>query len=249
VPLVPAEKWFPWIREDIMEIYSISGDCLGTVLPFIASFLSLNGTSLSDQILSYGIWTYLLIFIVILFTSTIIGGAIPDSTFLILIGAAAIDNDLSMLWLVVMAVLGGFLGYEINYWGGRLFGLRICRGVCQLVLHDKNVEKARGMLERYGPASLILSRFMPVLNLPSFIAGVNAMDYRRYVVFNLISSAIWCSTLLILGYYIGSIAIINQYLDDLTDLFLIIMAVAIIIVLITSARDYVKLKSSHPTEK
>ena len=105
------------------------------------------------------------------------------------------------------------------------------------------------MLERYGPASLILSRFMPVLNLPSFIAGVNAMDYRRYVVFNLISSAIWCSTLLILGYYIGSIAIINQYLDDLTDLFLIIMAVAIIIVLITSARDYVKLKSSHPTEK
>ena len=101
---------------------------------------------------------------------------------------------------------------------------------------------------RFGPAALILSRFMPVLNLPSFIAGVDAMEYRRYVIFNLISSAIWCGTLLVLGYYIGSIAIINQYLDDLTDLFIIIMAVAIIIVLVIFARDYVKRKDSRSPE-
>jgi membrane-associated protein len=217
----------------------MSGDCLYTVLPTIAVLLPLSSVSITDQILSLGIWAYLLIFIVILFTSTIVGGAIPDNTFLILIGAAAIDNELSMPWLVVVTVLGGFSGYEINYWIGRIFGLKICRGVCQLVLHDKNMEKALAMMDRYGPASLILSRFMPVLNLPSFVAGVNAMEYRRYVVFNLISSIFWCGVLLVLGYYIGSIAISNQYLDDLTDLFLIVMAVAIIVVLVMFARDYV----------
>ena len=89
---------------------------------------------------------------------------------------------------------------------------------------------------------------MPVLNLPSFIAGVDAMEYRRYVVFNLTSSAVWCGILLVLGYYIGNIAIINQYLDDLTDLVIIIMAVAIIIVLVMFARDYVKRKSIHSPE-
>ncbi len=104
------------------------------------------------------------------------------------------------------------------------------------------------MMNRFGPAALILSRFMPVLNLPSFIAGVNAMEYRRYVVFNLISSVIWCGTFLVLGYYIGSIAIINQYLDGLTDLFLILMAVAIIIVLVMFARDYVRQKGSRSPE-
>jgi len=52
-----------------------------------------------------------------------------------------------------------------------------------------------------------------------------------------------------LGYYIGTITLINQYLDDLTDLFLIIMAVAIIVVLVMFARDYVKQKGSHSTEK
>ena len=223
----------------------MSGDCLYTVLPVIAVLLPFTTVSITDQILSYGIWTYLLIFVVITFTSTVVGGPIPDSMFLILIGAAAIDNGLSMVWLFVMAVGGGFAGYEINYWSGRRFGLAICRGACQLVLHDRNVQKALDIMERFGPASLIFSRFMPVLNLPSFIAGVDAMEYPRYVEFNLLSSAIWCGTLLVLGYYIGNISIINQYLDDLTDLFIIIMAIAIIIVLVMFVADYLKQKGNR----
>jgi membrane-associated protein len=157
----------------------MNGDCLYIVLPFIAVLLPFTSVSISDQILSYGIWAYLLIFVVITFTSTVVGGPVPDTTFLVLIGAAAIDNDLSITWLVVAAVLGGFAGYEINYWSGRLFGLKFCRGICPIVLHDKNVQKALDMMNRFGPAALILSRFMPVLNLPSFVAGVDVMDYRR----------------------------------------------------------------------
>jgi membrane-associated protein len=214
------------------------------VLPIIATLLSLNGTSLSDQVLSSGVWTYLLIFIIILFASTIVGGAIPDNTFLILVGAAVIDTELSMFWLVIVTVLGGVAGYEINYWSGRLVGLKICRGVCLRILHDKKVEDAIDTMDRFGPASLIISRFMPVMNLPSFVAGVNVMEYRRYLVFNLISSAIWCGTFLIFGYYIGTIAIISPYLDDLTDIFLIIMAVVIVIVLVMFARDYMNTRSS-----
>ena len=144
--------------------------------------------------------------------------------------------------------MGGFVGYEINYWSGRIFGLKICRGVCPIVLHDKNVKKGLDMMDRFGPFGLILSRFMPVLNLPSFVAGLNAMEYRRYVVFNLFSSVVWCATFLILGYYIGSISIINQYLDILTDLFFILMAAAIIIVLVMFARDYVRRKGNHSPE-
>ena len=52
----------------------MSGDCLYTVLPFIASILSLSSTSLTDQVLSYGIWTYMLIFIVIGGDSWVISG-------------------------------------------------------------------------------------------------------------------------------------------------------------------------------
>jgi len=218
------------------------------VLHFIAALLSLTPVSISDQVLSFGIWAYLLIFAVIMFTSTIIGGPIPDNMFLILVGAAAVDNGMSMEGLLVVAVLGGFAGYEINYWSGRRFGLTICRGACPVVLHDKNVRKALDMMDRFGTVSMILSRFMPVLNLPSFIAGVNRMNYHRYVVFNLVSSVAWCGTFLVLGYYIGNIAIISDYLDILTDVFLVIMAVAIVIVLVTFVRDYIRRDATRSPE-
>ena len=77
---------------------------------FIAALFSLTPVSIFDQVLSFGIWAYFLIFAVIMFTSTIIGGPIPDNMFLILIGAAAIDNGMSMEGLIVVAVLGGFAG-------------------------------------------------------------------------------------------------------------------------------------------
>jgi hypothetical protein len=44
----------------------------------------------------------------------------------------------------------------------------------------------------------------------------------------------------VLGYYIGSISIISGYIDYLTDLYIIILAAALIIALIMFARYYVK---------
>jgi membrane-associated protein len=210
------------------------------VLSIIPVHLPLADLAISDQLLQFGIWTYLLVFVIIMLASTIVGGLIPDNTFLFLTGAIAMVNGMSMGWLFVVAVVGGFAGYEINYWSGRLFGIAILRRISPTVLHDPKVRKALDMMEGFGLATLILSRFMPVMNLPSFIAGMDAMEYRRYVGFNLMSSMVWCGTLLILGYYSGGIPIINEYLGYLTYLFIPIMVIAIIIALVVFTRDYLK---------
>jgi membrane-associated protein len=210
-----------------------------------AALLPLTPLGLWDQILQYGIWIYLIVFIVIMLASTIVGGPIPDNTFLVLAGAVAMDNRMSIEWLFIAAVLGGFAGYEINYWSGRLFGLSICKGTCPLVLHDKNVQKALALMDRFGPVSLVLSRFMPVFNLPSFIAGVNTMPHRRYAAFNLISAAVWSGILLVLGFYVGTISLVSAYLDYLTDLFIVILGATIIIAVVMFARDYTRRNRRH----
>ena len=216
------------------------------MLPIIAVPLPLTSLFIPNQLLQYGIWLYLLVFVIVMLASTIVGGLIPDNTFLFLTGAVAMVNGLSIEWLLVTAVGGGFAGYEFNYWSGRLFGVAIRRRVSVAVLHNQNVRKALDMMEGFGPVTLILSRFLPVLNLPSFIAGLDAMKYRRYVVFNFISSVVWSGTLLMLGYYFGGISIINEYLGYLTDLLIIILAGAIIIGLVMFVRDYVKQNGDYP---
>jgi len=181
-----------------------------------------------------------MVFVIITLGSTIVGGLIPDNTFLFLTGAVARVNGLSMEWLLVVAVGGGFVGYEINYWIGRLFGIAILQGISPIILQDRNVRKAFDMMEGFGPVTLILCRVMPVLNLPSFIAGMDKMDYRKFFGFNIISSAIWSLSILMTGYFFGGISIINKYLSYFTDLLIIIIVVATIIALIIFVRNYVK---------
>ena len=72
---------------------------------------------------------YLIFFIIVMLGSTVVGGLIPNSTFLFLNGAVARANSLSIEWLLLLAAGGGFVGYEMNYWSGRRFGITILRGV------------------------------------------------------------------------------------------------------------------------
>jgi membrane-associated protein len=213
---------------------------LVSVLPIIAIQLSLTSLSISDQFLHYGIWMYVMVFVIVTLGSTVVGGLIPDNTFLFLTGAVARVNGLSMEWLLILAVGGGFAGYEINYWSGRLFGIAFLRGIHPPFIQNRKVRKAFDMMEGFGPVTLILCRIMPVLNLPSFIAGVDKMDYHKFVGFNLISSVIWGLSILILGYFFGGISIINEYLSYFAVLLIIIIGVAIIISLVSFARNYVK---------
>ena len=210
------------------------------MLPLIAIQLSLTSLSISDQFLHYGIWMYLMVFVIVTLGSTVVGGLIPDNTFLFLTGAVARVNGLSMEWLLILAVGGGFAGYEINYWSGRLFGIAFLRGIHPPFIQNRKVRKAFDMMEGFGPVTLILCRIIPVLNLPSFLAGVDKMDYHKFVGFNLISSVIWGLSILILGYFFGGISIVNEYLSYFVVLLIIIIVVAIIISLVSFARNYVK---------
>ena len=218
------------------------------MLPVILTQLSLTSVPIIDQIPHEGIWVYLMVFVIITLASTVVGGLIPDNSFLFLTGAVARVNGLSMVWLVVMAVGGGFVGYEINYWSGRLFGLAIFQGIYRRILKDRNVRKVLDTMEGFGPVTLTLSRVMPVMNLPSFIAGVDAMDHRMFAGFNLISSVFWSASLLVIGYFFGGISIISEYLGYFIDLLIGLMAVAIIVALVAFAYHYVKRNNDSAIE-
>jgi membrane-associated protein len=218
------------------------------VLPGIAIQLSLTSLSISDQFLHYGIWMYLVVFVIVMLGSTVVGGLIPDNTFLFLTGAVARVNGLSMEWLLILAVGGGFLGYEINYWSGRLFGIAFLRGISPPFIQNSKVRKAFDMMEDFGLVTLILCRIIPVLNLPSFIAGVDKMDYHRFVGFNFISSCIWGLGILILGYFFGGISIINEYLSYFAVVILMIIGVAITISLVSFVRNSMKRNTDSSIE-
>ncbi len=86
------------------------------------------------------------------------------------------------------------------------------------------------------------------MNLPSFIAAVNGMEHRKYLVFNIISAAIWCGTDLLLGYYVGSIPFVNGYVMILANIFFIILAAVVIIAMVLFLVNRLRKNRWNPAE-
>ncbi|MGA2934898.1 MAG: DedA family protein [Methanomicrobiales archaeon] len=174
-----------------------------------------------------GIWFYLLVFIVILLGAVFIITPVPENSLLFLAGAMVVNNQVSLFWVLVASILGAYVGYDLNYWSGRLLNLAVCRRFCPHILHAKNIEKTRALMERFGPISVVISRFIPAVNLPPFFAGLDSMDYGRYVVANILGAALWCTITVLLGYFVGSFEIIQDYVTFIFDLVLVITVITI----------------------
>lgn len=174
-----------------------------------------------------GIWFYLLVFVVILLAAVFVVTPVPDQSILFLAGAIAENNQVSLAWVLVASIAGAYVGYDLNYWSGRLLSLAVCRRFCPHIIHAKKIQRARALMARFGPASVVISRFIPAVNLPPFFAGLDSMNYGRYMTVNLLGAVLWCGATVLLGYFVGSLGIIQDYVNPLFDLVVLVTIIAI----------------------
>jgi membrane protein DedA with SNARE-associated domain len=111
------------------------------------------------------------------------------------------------LWaVIVVGTVGSLVGAVIAYEVGRSAGRTIVdRWGKWLLLSHKDLDRAEHWFERYGSASVLIGRVIPVVR--SFIslpAGVAEMNRARFAVLTTIGSAVWVALLAGLGYAAGS---------------------------------------------
>lgn len=111
------------------------------------------------------------------------------------------------LWaVIVVGTIGSLVGAVIAYEVGRSAGRTIVeRWGKWLLLSTKDLDRAESWFERYGSASVLLGRVIPVVR--SFIsvpAGMAEMNRARFAVLTTIGSAVWVALIAGLGYAAGS---------------------------------------------
>ncbi|HVN65518.1 MAG TPA: DedA family protein [Methanomicrobiales archaeon] len=197
-----------------------------------------NAPSLLGPSVHSGPGFYLIVFLVILLGAVFVITPVPENTLLFLAGALAVSGPVSLGWVLAASIAGAYAGYDLNYWTGRLLNVAVCRRFCPHILQTRNIEKARALMERFGPVSVVISRFIPGVNLPPFFAGLDSMDYSRYMMVNLVGAVLWCGITVLLGYTIGSLDIIQDYANLLFDLAILvtIATLAYAVILLVRAR-------------
>lgn len=111
-----------------------------------------------------------------------------------------IDINLVVLVLFMAAVLGNNVGYVF----GRKVGPRLFKRPNSLLFRQENVKKAQDFYDKFGGKTIILSRFIPVVRtFVPLIAGVAKMEFKTFLLFNIIGGFLWTVGVTYLGYFLG----------------------------------------------
>jgi membrane-associated protein len=195
---------------------------------FIGTITNISGV-LPVQAGHYGPGVYLLVFLSILAASSFIIAPFPGNSLLFVSGALATSQKLDMAWLFVISAAAAYIGYDINYWSGRLLGVAVCKRGCPRIFLEKNVSQSLELMKRYGTASIIASRFIPAVNLPPFFAGMEPMNYRLYIAVNFAGAVVWSGLVLTVGYLFGGIPIVQVILPGLFLVVITILAISLVV--------------------
>ncbi|GAB3131349.1 VTT domain-containing protein [Tsukamurella serpentis] len=111
----------------------------------------------------------------------------------------------------IAAILGSQVGFLIGRFGGEKFFSPDAR-----FLKTKHLEESHEFFEKYGPATLILARFVPfVRTFAPIAAGAAKMHYAKFVMWNAIGAVIWADGILLLGVWLGRIAWVRENIDKI----------------------------------
>ncbi|EPD56437.1 MULTISPECIES: DedA family protein [unclassified Streptomyces] len=179
---------------------------------------------------SFGIWGLLLI--VFAESGLLIGFFLPGDSLLftcgLLITAGTMDFP---LWAAVLLIcVAAILGDQAGYLFGKKVGPALFTRPDSRLFKQENVVKAHEFFEKYGPKSLVLARFVPIVRtFTPIIAGVSGMRYRSFITFNVIGGVLWGAGVTLLGSWLGNVDFVHKNIEAILVLIVLISVIPIAI--------------------
>ncbi|MEU8958609.1 VTT domain-containing protein [Streptomyces sp. NPDC048518] len=184
-----------------------------------------------DHLLNqFGIWGLLLI--VFAESGLLIGFFLPGDSLLFTTGLLITTNKLDFpLWLAVLLIcVAAVLGDQAGYLFGKKVGPSLFNRPDSKLFKQENVVKAHEFFEKYGPKSLVLARFVPIVRtFTPIIAGVSGMRYRSFITFNIIGGVLWGAGVTLLGSWLGNIEFVHKNIEAILILIVLVSVVPIAI--------------------
>ncbi|MCX4818438.1 DedA family protein [Streptomyces sp. NBC_01142] len=163
----------------------------------------------------------------------LIGFFLPGDSLLFTTGLLVTTGKLDdlPLWAVcTLIVLAAVVGDQVGYLFGRKVGPSLFKRPDSKLFKQENVEKAHEFFEKYGPKSLVLARFVPIIRtFTPIIAGVSRMNYRSFITFNIIGGTLWGAGVTLLGAALGKVEFVHKHIEAILILIVLLSVLPIAI--------------------
>lgn len=150
-------------------------------------------------------------------TGLLVGFFLPGDSLLVTAGLLCSQPDFGLnVWLLgiiltVAAIVGDTVGYSI----GRSTGPRIFTREESLLFNRKHLLRAQAFYEKHGGKTIIIARFMPIVRtFAPVVAGVGQMNYRSFLIYNVIGGVLWIWSMLLIGFVLGrTVPAVAQHIE------------------------------------
>jgi membrane-associated protein len=162
---------------------------------------------------NYGIWTYgILFFVIFMETGFVVTPFLPGDSLLFAAGsfAAIPESNLNPVLLFVLLTIAAIIGDTINYAIGNYIGPRAFSGEIKY-LKKEYLDRTHEFYEKHGGKTIILARFVPIIRtFAPFVAGIGAMTYSKFILYNVVGGITWVGIFISLGYYFGNLPFVRK---------------------------------------
>jgi membrane-associated protein len=147
-----------------------------------------------------------LILVVFAETGLAMGFFLPGDSLLVVAGIFAARGDLNVFVLLVTLFVAAVVGDGVGFWTGQKLGPRLFRREKSLLFRPGHLEKANAFYEKYGGKTIIIARFVPIVRtFAPIVAGAANMEYRKFVLFNVVGGFAWVFSMILTGYFLGNL--------------------------------------------
>ena len=181
------------------------------VIKFLIDFIIHIDVHLGSIISTYGIATYVILFLIIFMeTGLVFTPFLPGDSLLFAAGAFAALGSLNIWLLFLLMVVAAILGDTANYWIGYFLGKKIVAHP-KIPIDESHIAETQKFFHKHGGKTIILARFMPFIRtFAPFVAGVGRMKYQQFFSFNVIGGLLWVAIATFAGYFFGNIKFVKE---------------------------------------
>ncbi len=151
----------------------------------------------------------LLLVVVFAETGLLIGFFLPGDSLIFISGMICVSRpevlDVGIGTLVIVLSVAAILGNMSGYWFGYKVGPALFERKDSLIFKRKYLQVTKNFYDKHGGKTLIIGRFLPIIRtFAPILAGVIKVDFRRFMLINIVGAFAWIGLLAGIGYYLGT---------------------------------------------